>query len=118
MPSKRQPEKSLQSLPICWRFVMQTDLGPFIVMWSVLAVGVVGLIAWRKALTGHFDNTLKLQDAGAVSQQAIVTHKIDVIDRWGKILTAITVISGLALGLLFAYQTWAKHIAAMKLRGG
>lgn len=92
---------------------MQIDLGPFIVMWSVLAVAVVGLIAWRKTLTGHYDNTLRLLDVGAVSQQAVMTHKIEVIDKWGKILTAITVISGLVLGSLFAYQIWAHNIATM-----
>jgi hypothetical protein len=35
-----------------------------------------------------------------------VAHKLEVIDKWGKILTAITVIFGLVLGALYLYQSW------------
>ena len=87
---------------------MHVDLKPFVILWSVLAVAVFALIAWRKAVAGHYDNTLKLLDVGAVSQQATATHKLDLIDKWGKILTGIAVIFGLLIAALYAYQSWAQ----------
>ena len=92
---------------------MQIDLKPFVISWSVLAVTVIALIAWRKTVTAHFDYTLKLQDVGAVSQQATGTHKLDVIDRWGKILTGISLVSGLMIGLAYAYQSWVESFPAL-----
>jgi hypothetical protein len=79
---------------------------PYFVTWVVLAVVVIALIVWRKAVTSHEDDSLHVLDGGAVSQQVNVSHKLDVIDRWGKILTAITVIFGLVLGAIYMYQSW------------
>lgn len=84
---------------------MNVNLLPYFVLWLVLAVTVIGMIVWRKTVTSHEDEALHL-DAGAVSQQVSVAHKIEVIDKWGKILTAITVLFGLALGAVYLYQSW------------
>ena len=87
---------------------MHINFIPFLALWVVLAVGVIVMIAWRKSVSSHEDETLHVMDVGAVSQQADVAHKLDVIDRWGKILTAVTVIFGLALGALYMYQSWVE----------
>ena len=92
---------------------MHFSLEPFVILWSVLALAVVALIAWRKGVTWHFDNTLRLLDVGAVSQQAIMTHKLDLIDKWGKILTGVAVIFGLLLAAVYAYQTWVQAYSAI-----
>ena len=84
---------------------MNVNLMPYFVLWVALAAVVIFLIVWRKTVSSHEDETLHL-DAVAVSQQVNVAHKLDVIDKWGKILTAITVIFGLVLGAVYMYQSW------------
>ena len=84
---------------------MNVNLMPYFVLWVALAAVVIFLIVWRKTVSSHEDETLHL-DAVAVSQQVNVAHKLDVIDKWGKILTAITVLFGLVLGAIYMYQSW------------
>ena len=85
---------------------MHLNLIPFVAVWAVFAVGVIFLIGWRKMVASHEDETLHVMDTGALSQQEVVAHKLDQIDKWGKILTAITVVYGLALGAYYMYQSW------------
>jgi hypothetical protein len=92
---------------------MHVNLESFVILWSLLTVAVLALIVWRKGVTWHYDNTLRLLDAGAVSQQATVTHKLDLIDKWGKILTGIAVISGLLIAAAYAYQSWVQAYLPM-----
>jgi hypothetical protein len=85
---------------------VNVNLMPYFVVWSVLAVIVLGMIVWRKMVANHEDETLHVLDAGAASQQLNVAHKLEVIDKWGKILTAIAVVFGLILGAVYMYQSW------------
>lgn len=85
---------------------MNINLIPYFVLWLALAVVVIGMIIWRKNVTNHQDEALHVLDAGAVSQQVSVAHKLEVIDKWGKILTALAVIFGLVLGAIYMYQSW------------
>ncbi len=85
---------------------MNLNLTPFVTLWIVLAAAVIVLIAWRKIVTLQEDETLHVMDMGAASHQVDVTHKLDKIDKWGKILTTITVIFGVALGALYLYRSW------------
>jgi hypothetical protein len=85
---------------------MHINFIPFLALWIVLAIGVIVMIAWRKTVSRQDDETLHVMDAGAASHQLDVSHKLDTIDKWGKILTAITVIYGLVLGALYMYQSW------------
>jgi hypothetical protein len=85
---------------------VNVNLMPYFVLWVALAVVVIGMIVWRKTVSSQEDETLHVMDAGALSHQVDVTHKLDVIDKWGKILTAITVVFGLVLGAIYMYQSW------------
>lgn len=87
---------------------MHINFIPFLALWLVLAIGVIVMIAWRRTVARQDDETLHVMDVGAVSHQVEVAHKLDVIDRWGKILTAITVVYGLVLGGLYLYQSWVE----------
>ena len=40
---------------------------------------------------------------GALTQQTTVAQKLDVIDKWGKILTVITVLFGLLIAAAYVY---------------
>jgi hypothetical protein len=85
---------------------VNVNLMPYFVLWVVLAVVVVVMIVWRKAISSHEDDSLHVLDGGAISSQASLNQKLDVIDKWGKILTAITVVYGLILGVIYMYQSW------------
>jgi hypothetical protein len=91
---------------------VNVNLMPYFIFWLVLAVIVIAMIIWRKTVSSHEDESLHVLDGGAVSHQLNVNQKLDVIDKWGKILTAITVILGLILATIYLYQSW---IAMSKL---
>ena len=85
---------------------MNISLIPFIVLWIVLAAVVLAMILWRQVVSRHEDENLHVMDTGAVSHQVEIAHKLDVIDKWGKLLTIITVVYGLVLGALYLYRSW------------
>ena len=84
---------------------MPANLVPFIVLWTLLAISVAVLVVWRKSVANLEDDSLHVFQ-GSVAQQISVAHKLEVIDKWGKIVTAITVISGLIIGVVWMYQNW------------
>jgi hypothetical protein len=85
---------------------MNISFFPLIVSWCVLAAFVVVLIVWRKTVSRHEDDQLHVLNTAAVPQQAEVAHKLDVIDKWGKIVTAVTFAYGALIAGLYLYQTW------------
>jgi hypothetical protein len=85
---------------------VNVNLMPYFVLWVALAAVVIGMIVWRKTVSSHDDETLHVLDAGALSQQVSVSHKLETIDKWGKILTAIALVYGLILGAIYMYQSW------------
>ena len=87
---------------------MNLDLRPFFVLWICLSTLVVALIVWRKMVASHEDDTLHVLQGAPVAQQAAVAHKLEQIDRWGKILTVIAVVFGLLVAAAYVYQTWVQ----------
>ena len=86
---------------------MRFNLTPFMVLWVLLALVVLGLAAYRKLISTKEDENLHLADGPAATlQQVAVTHKLDVIDKWGKLLTVVAVATGLLLAAVYTYQTW------------
>ena len=81
------------------------NLMPFVFVWTLFAASVLVLIVWRKAVARNEDDSLHMVQ-GAVAKQVSVAQKLELIDKWGKILTAVTVVSGLVLGAAYIYQTW------------
>jgi len=79
-----------------------------VVIWGVLAVVVVVMFIWRQTVARSEDDYLHVaDDTGAtVTQQASVAHKLDVIDRWGKILTVVAVVYGLLVAGAYLWQVW------------
>lgn len=88
---------------------MNLNFGPFIVLETLLAVAVLALFIWRKAVSRNEDDNIHvLHGAAAVPEQEAISHKLDVIDKWGKILTVITVVFGLLLGAAYAYDSFVR----------
>jgi len=87
---------------------MNLNLLPLVVMWGAMAASVLVLIVWRKMVARNEDDQLHVLHTEAVPQQAMVAHKLEVIDKWGKIVTAVTVAFGVLIAALFVYQTWVQ----------
>lgn len=87
---------------------MNLNLFPFAVLFTIMALAVIALIVVRKRVAAGEDDTLHVMegDAAMIPHQEEIAHKLAVIDRWGKSLTAVTVVFGLALGALWVYQGW------------
>ena len=85
---------------------MNFNLLPLIVLWGVMAISVLTLIIWRKSVSRNEDDNLHVLHTEGVPQQALVAQKLEVIDKWGKIVTAVTVALGVLIAGLFVYQTW------------
>ena len=75
---------------------------PIIIVWSVLAVVVLGLFFWRQAIARSEDDSLHVMH-GTITSQTTLSQKLDVIDKWGKILTVITVVLGLLIAAAYIY---------------
>ena len=45
-------------------------------------------------------------DGGVAADQIVVAHKLDQIDKWGKILTVIALVYGIILAAAYVYQAW------------
>ena len=75
---------------------------PLLSVWIVLALVVLALFVWRQSVARNEDDSLHVMH-GALAPQTAVAQKLDVIDKWGKILTVITVISGLLIAAAYVY---------------
>jgi len=88
---------------------MNVNLTPFLVLGALLTLSVIVMIIWRQAVARSEDSTIHvLSDANAVPQQVSVAARLDVIDRWGKLLTIVTVLYVVIVGSLFVYQQWVR----------
>ena len=84
---------------------MNVNLLPYAVFWAVLALVVVFLIIYRKSVSAREDDSIHLE-GNMPSEQVALDHRLALIDRWGKTLTAIAVVYGLALAGIYMYQVW------------
>ena len=79
---------------------MNTILFPLLVVWSALALGVLTLFLWRQAVARNEDDSLHVMH-GALTQQTSLAQKLETIDKWGKIMTVVTVVLGLLIAAAF-----------------
>ncbi len=68
-------------------------------IWAALALMVLMFAAYRKAKTRNEDDVLHVSGAnwGAADKQRSLARSVAKIDRWGIILTIVTVAYGLTL---------------------
>ena len=81
---------------------------PYVVTWAILAVIVLALALYRNLMALHEDDNLHIE-AGEERKQMAFYRTIHRIDRWGEILTAITVAGGLIIAGTYIYQVWEIH---------
>jgi len=81
------------------------------VLWSLLALGVIGLALYRKLLASREDDLIHVS-AGTeklIPQQFEMANKLEAIDRWGKILTAAALVLGLTIAAVYLYHAWIQN---------
>jgi hypothetical protein len=81
---------------------------PYIAVWSFFAVIVLALAAYRKMLSGREDDTLHVSEGASrlIPLQIANAHRIEVVEKWGKSLTAVVVLAGLIMGAIYLYGVW------------
>jgi len=84
------------------------NLIPYVVSWAVLGIVVLALAIYRSAVAGHEDDSLHVMagEAPIIVQQQKLGRKIEHIEIWGKILTALLVAYGLVLAGIYLYHAW------------
>lgn len=84
-----------------------TNLLPYAIAWGVLVLVVIGLIIMRKNVAKKEDDFVHLSgDTSVIATQAEVATKLETIDKWGKILTIVAVVTGAILGVVYGMQLW------------
>ena len=88
------------------------NIMPFVVIWAFVALAALALALYRKLITRHEDDYVHVADSEAsiIPQQIAIAHKLDVIDRWGKILIIATVIGGVLLVAAYSWQLWRESM--------
>jgi hypothetical protein len=84
---------------------MITNFVPFATIWGLLALTTLFLIAYRRHVASREDYSLHLSGVGSANQM-VVAHRLAVIDKCGKAVTAVTLFYGLALLALYFYNVW------------
>jgi hypothetical protein len=82
-------------------------LTPYIVVWACLAVVVLALALARYLVSFREDDTIHLStsERGLITNQMVIFRWLDAIDRWGKSLTVLTLVSGLILAAFYLVQS-------------
>lgn len=104
----RDPEFS-NAVIVTGEMEMNINFLPYFVIWVVLAIVVIGLYLYHRSIARQEDALLAggvLEAPDVVRNQSALDQKLASVDRWGKLLTAVMVIYGLALAGLYLYQTW------------
>ena len=93
---------------------MNATFVPLLALWSALALVVIVLAIYRRMISSHEDDFLHVRDdaSSVVAEQGAVAHKLEVIDKWGKTLTVITLVIGAALGGYWVYLSWLSNNAS------
>ena len=87
-------------------------LTPYIAFWSLLAVSVLGLALYRKFVANHEEDYIHL-GAGEekfIPQQRQIAAKLQVLDRWGIVLTVVTTVFGLFIAGIYLWKAWVASL--------
>jgi len=78
-------------------------------LWMVLGIATLVLAVYRWVLSAHYENDVVHLGPGEeqeIPKQASLARRMSTIDRWGKTMTIITAVIGLALASAYLYQAW------------
>ena len=79
----------------------------YLAMWGALALGVASLALYRKWIATDEDDSIRVSgDGSVIEKQKFISHKLEAIDRWGKVLTVVVFVLGLVLLAVYVYASW------------
>jgi len=87
---------------------MHINFTPWMILWAALALAVLVMAGYRKIVSVREDETLHLVNPSESARQLAIFHKLESIDKWGRLLTVVAAIYGLLLVLGYTYQTWVQ----------
>jgi hypothetical protein len=81
---------------------------PIVMIWVILGVTTLGLALYRKLISANEEDVVHLGagEERQIPEQVTLARKLDAIDRWGKILTMVTLALGVAIGIAYMYIAW------------
>ena len=84
----------------------------FLAIWGVSIAGLMCLLLYRKHAEQYEDDFLHLvhADVQLLRQQARTSHRLDVLDRWVRIVLAVVVMYGACLAAAFLYRVWESRL--------
>jgi hypothetical protein len=87
------------------------NLTPAVVIWAVLAIATLGLALYRKLISASEEDLIHLGpgEESRIPEQVALAAKLKAVDQWGKTLTVITVVVGLAVAGVYLYQVFLIH---------
>jgi hypothetical protein len=87
------------------------NLIPAVVVWIILAIATLGLALYRKLISAGEEDLIHLGpgEERQIGRQVALETKLKAVDRWGKILTVITIAIGLAMAAVYLYQQFLIH---------
>jgi len=87
------------------------SLTPAVVIWVILAIATLGLALYRKLISASEEDLIHLGpgEDRQIPEQVALAARLKVVDRWGKALTVITVVIGLAVAAVYLYQAFLIH---------
>ena len=87
---------------------MHINFTPWMILWAALALAVLVMAGYRKIVSVREDETLRLVNPSESGRQVAISHKLERIDKWGKLLTVVAAIYGLLPAVAYTYQTWVQ----------
>ncbi len=80
----------------------------YLATWIPLVVLVGVLAIYRNMMASHEDESIHVLDGDApqVAAQAKLSHRLEAVERWGKILTTVVIVYGLVIGAMYLYYIW------------
>ena len=85
------------------------NLIPYVAIWAVVGIAVLALALYRKILTFHGDDEFVHLSEGEqrlIPQQVALGHRLEAIDRWGKVLTVVIAAYGVAIVAVVLLKAW------------
>jgi putative heme iron utilization protein len=91
---------------------MQTTLTIQVVIWIAMATVVGGLALYRKFISRSEVDVIHLRDneLAAVSEQDNLAHRLEKVDRWGKLLTIVLIVYGLLIACGWLVYAWKESV--------
>jgi hypothetical protein len=83
-----------------------TNLIPYIGIWAFLAFLALALALYRKFVSAHEEDRyvhISEGEAHLIPRQVSINRRLQTIDRWGELLTILSLIAGLVLAAVYLY---------------